>query len=169
MIRLGLILCLVAAGAAAQLKSLPNQAGNGRLSLSGTAITDPKAVTSLLGADLGEGWIVVKIKATPQTPNPLRLTIDDFTLVSRKNGEKSGAMSPNAIAGSGRMIVTGASSRGSGVGATNGMGMPFPTAGPRVTGVGTGGSTEGGMADARIERSMGPEDPRLVLLEAKVF
>jgi hypothetical protein len=157
-------LCALAAD-----KSLPNQAGNSKLSLSGTAITDRKAVTDLMGIDLGEGFIVVKIKATPQTLQPLRLSIDDFTLVSRKNGEKSGAMAPTAIAGSGAMIVTaGPSQSGQTVGARpNPSGIPgLP--GQGGGGIGNSGSVEGGMAEVRTERSK-TEDPRLPFLEAKVF
>jgi hypothetical protein len=149
-------------------KSLPNQAGNAKLSLNGTAVTDRKAVTDLMGIDLGEGFIVVKIKAAPQTLAPLRISIDDFTLVSRKNGEKSGAMSPSAIAGSGGIIITGTQS-GQGIGATNGMGMPIgiPTRGSGG-GIGNAGTTEGGMAEVRTERRS-TSDPRLPFLEAKVL
>ncbi len=149
-------------------KSLPNQAGNAKLSLSGTAITDRKLVTELMGIDLGEGYMVVKIRAVPQTLQPLRLSIDDFTLISRKNGEKSGAMAPHAIAGSGAMIVLGTKSQsGQGIGAQNSpMGIPgMPNSGG---GIGNTGSVDGGMADIRTERRS-TADPRLPFLEAKVF
>jgi hypothetical protein len=156
----------------ADKKSLPNQAGNSKLSLDATAITDRKQITDLLGVDLGEGYIVVKMKATPQTPDPLRVSIDDFTLISRKNGEKSGAFSPSAIAGSAVMVVqpTFSDLRIS----SSGMGMPIPTGGPGTRtpvqrpGIGTGGSTENGQADAKMTRNK-TEDPRLKILEEKVF
>jgi hypothetical protein len=162
---LGLLIALCAPAAD---KSLPNQAGNSKLSLNGTAITDRKAITSLMGIDLGEGYIVVKIRATPQTLQPLRLSIDDFTLVSRKNGEKSGAMAPTAIAGSGAMIVTpGPLQSGQGIGSrSNPVGIPgMPGQGG---GIGNTGGIEGGMAEVRTERNK-TEDPRLTFLEAKVF
>lgn len=170
MTRARLIFGLLAAlTALAADKSLPNQAGNSKLSLTGTAITDRKAVTALMGIDLGEGYIVVKIRAVPQTLQPLRLSIDDFTLVSRKNGEKSGAMAPHAIAGSGAMIVTGAQPQsGQGIGTRNNPvgipGMPGTGGG----GIGNTGGVEGAMAEVRTERR-GTEDPRLPFLEAKVF
>lgn len=166
MTRWALFLALVAIDVIAQTKSLPNQAGNAKLGLRGTVITDRNAVTSLLGVDLGEGYIVVQMKATPQTPTPLRMSIDDFTLVSRKNGEKSGALAPNAIVGSSRLIVATTTRGGGGIGSTNGMGMPMP---PRNSGIGNVGGTESGVAEARIETSKGPEDPRMAVLESKVF
>ncbi len=153
------LFCALATG-----QSLPNQAGNSKLSLSGTAISDRKEVTALMGIDLGEGFIVVKIRAVPQTLQPLRLSIDDFTLVSRKNGEKSGAMAPSTIAGSAAIIVTrGPSQSGQGIGTTNPMGMPNG-----MNGIGNSGSVDGGMAEIRIENSK-KQDPRLPILEAKVF
>jgi hypothetical protein len=166
----GLLLALGAT--AADKKSLPNQAGNSKLSLDATVITDRKQVTDLLGIDLGESYIVVKMKATPQTLEPLRLSIDDFTLLSRKNGEKSGAFSPTAIAGSAVMVVqpTFSDLRIS----STGMGMPIPVggAGTRTPvqrpGIGGGGATESGTAEATISRSK-TEDPRLAVLESKVF
>ncbi|MEO5922250.1 MAG: hypothetical protein ABIR70_00330 [Bryobacteraceae bacterium] len=170
----GLILALCAMGAD---KSLPNQAGNAKLSLNGTAITDRKAITDLMGIDLGEGFIIVKIRATPQTLQPLRVSMDDFTLVSRKNGEKSGAMAPHAIAGSGAMIIGDARAQsGQGIGTRNNPStMPTPVGGQPIGGmptngggIGNTGSVQEGTSDARFERRAG-EDPRLPYLEAKAF
>lgn len=158
---------LTALGAMAADKSLPNQAGNSKLSLSGTVVADRKAVTDLMGIDLGEGYIVVKIRATPQTLQALRLSIDDFTLISRKNGERSGAMAPHAIAGSGAMIVTGAKSNGQGIGVGNNPNR-IPGLPGSSSGIGNTGGVEGGMAEVRTETRKG-EDPRLSFLEAKVF
>lgn len=162
----------------AETKSLPNQAGNGKLSLRGTAITDRKQIASLLGVDLGEGWVVVKLWAAPEIPAPLRLSIDDFTLISRKNGVRSGAFAPSAIAGSAVLVVTpGAKQGGQQIGGPIRQvppGMPVPPVGrtplPRAGGGGisNSGTIEGGEAEARIERNRS-EDPRLAALEAKVF
>jgi hypothetical protein len=46
---------------------------------------------------LGTGYIAVKVRATPLGPDPLPLSPDDFTLVSRKDGEKSGALPPDGF------------------------------------------------------------------------
>jgi hypothetical protein len=170
----------LAAGAAAlaQNKSLPNQAGNAKLSLRGTAITDRKEIAALLGVDLGPDWIVVKLWAGPETPNPLRLSIDDFTLISRKNGERSGAFAPSAIAGAAAMIVRpGPAQGGQQIGGPVSQmppGLPVPPLGggplPRASagGIGNSGTIEGGEADIQMQRRR-QEDPRLAALEAKAF
>lgn len=185
MTRTALLLAIFAMGAVAQNKSLPNQAGNSKLGLSGTAITDRKAITDLLGVDLGPGYVVVKLKATPQTPAALRLSIDDFTLVSRKNGEKSGAMAPSAIFGSGTMVVRGGGAQGPDrigeranpdvirppVG-TVGTPIPrnrLPGANGQTGGIGNGGTIEGGLAEVDTNTRRLPDDPRLEVLESKVF
>ncbi|MEO8096259.1 MAG: hypothetical protein ABI811_01050 [Acidobacteriota bacterium] len=168
-----LILCFTFTAMAAD-KSLPNQAGNLKVGLNGTAITDRKEIQNLLGVDMGEGYIVVKIRVTPQTPpDKLRMSIDDFTLINRKNGEKSGAMSPSGIAGSATMVVMRPQSVPGSLG-TNGMGMPIPpspVSRPRSPGIGNAGGTDSGMAEAGVTRTT--VDPKLAALEAalqeKVF
>lgn len=168
--RLIVALLIAATACAADRKSLPNQAGNAKLSLDATVITDRKQITDLLGVDPGEHFIVVKMRATPQAFEPLRLSLDDFTLISRKNGERSGAFAPSAIAGSTVLVVqpTFSDIRSS----SAGMGMPLPTGGagtrPMPPGVGIGGGTESATADATITHNR-TVDPRLAALEAKVF
>ena len=115
---IGLLGALSALGAD---KSLPNQAGNAKLSLSGTAITDRAEITALMGVDLGEGFIIVKIKASPQTLAPLRVGIDDFTLVSRKDGEKSGASGSDTGAGVRSVATCGARSTATRAGRPSGL------------------------------------------------
>jgi hypothetical protein len=166
---IGLMFALCAL--AADTKSLPNQAGNAKLSLTGTVITDRKAIADLIGIDLGEGFIIVKIRAVPQTLQALRVSMDDFTLISRKNGAKSGAMSPDAIAGQATMVLQ--TARGS----RSDIGMPAPVTripvGPMGIpgpggGIGNSGSIQEGTADAKMERRTGA-DPRLPYLEATAF
>jgi hypothetical protein len=76
----------------------PNQAANRKLSLEGTVIPKQEDVTKLLGVNLGEGYIVVRLRATPQNGEPLRLAPHDFTLISRKDGERSRAMEAYFVA-----------------------------------------------------------------------
>lgn len=169
--------CLVAGLAAmtalAEDKSLPNQAGNSKVSLQGTVVTDRKEVAQLLGMDLGDGYVVVKIRVLPQTLEALRVGIDDFTLVSRKDGEKSGALSPSQIFG-GTSLVVGPARQGSqglgtrspapvGVGGIGGLGQPGGG------GIGNTGSTDSGLAEARVVKSKAGDDPRMAPLEAKML
>ena len=91
--------------AAEDIKSLPNQAGNGNIDLAGTAILDAKEIEQVVGAPMEPGYIVVKLKASPRTLGALRISPDDFTLVSRKDGERSDAISPGQIGGSANLIL----------------------------------------------------------------
>jgi hypothetical protein len=97
-----IIACCVSA---ADIKSLPNQAGNGDIDLSGSVILDSKEIQQILGTDLGPGYIVVRIKVSPRTQQAIRIGADDFTLISRKDGERSAAMMPSQIGGSANLIL----------------------------------------------------------------
>ena len=84
---------------AADIKSLPNQAGNGNIDLSGTVIVDSKEIQQLLGAPMQTGYVVVQVKVNPRTLGAIRISPDDFMLVSRKDGERSAALVPSQIGG----------------------------------------------------------------------
>jgi hypothetical protein len=91
--------------AAADLKSLPNQAGNGNIDLAGTVLIDSKDIQQVLGTTLDPGYIVVRIKVEPRMLQAIRISADDFTLVSRKDGERSEALEPSQIGGSANLIL----------------------------------------------------------------
>ena len=99
----GLILSCLAA--AADLKSLPNQAGNGNIDLAGTVFIDSKDIQQVLGTTLDPGYIVVRIKVEPRMLQAIRISADDFTLVSRKDGERSEALEPGQIGGAANLIL----------------------------------------------------------------
>lgn len=105
-----LLLCTSAALAGDQ-KQLPNQAGNDDVDLQGTALLAPADIRQALGGNDLAGphvtgnYIVVRIKATPKSGKPLRIGPDDFTLLSRKNGERGGALTPHQVAGGGSVLV----------------------------------------------------------------
>lgn len=157
-------------------KSLPNRAGNSKVSLRAKAITDRAQITKLMGVDLGEGYVVVDIEVTPERPEGLYVSIGDFTLISRKDGERGRAMAPSEIAGSGGLIISRPNANGGSAIGTRapGQGAPLPGTGIPGAGlgggaIGTAGPTEGGLAEARpAPRSTG-EDPRLAPLEDRVL
>jgi len=91
--------------AAADLKSLPNQAGNGNIDLAGTVYIDSKDIQQVLGTTLGPGYIVVRIRVEPRMLQAIRISADDFTLVSRKDGERSDALIPSQIGGAANLIL----------------------------------------------------------------
>ena len=90
---------------AADLKSLPNQAGNGNIDLTGTVFIDSKDIQQVLGTTLDPGYIVVRIKVEPRMLHAIRISADDFTLVSRKDGERSEALVPSQIGGAANLIL----------------------------------------------------------------
>jgi hypothetical protein len=161
-------LALVAFAARADdLKTLPNQAGNDDVDLAGTALVDQKDIQQALGADLGAGFVVVRIKVIPRAGHSILVSPDDFTLISRKDGDRSGAMSPSQIAGTSVLVVTPGRGGGTSVGRhspVGGLSIPGMSGG----GIGTGG-TQSGEADAHVE-TKGDADtnnPLMAALKAK--
>ncbi len=102
-------LILIAAAAvlcmAGERKQLPGQAGNDDVDLEGSVVLTREEVTAAIGSDIGEGYIVVRMKVIPKGDAPLRVGPDDFTIISRKDGQRSQALSPSEIAGKGAMVV----------------------------------------------------------------
>jgi hypothetical protein len=92
-------------------KQLPNQAGNDDIDLQGTALMTPAEIRQALGGNdlagrnVDAGMIVVRIKVTPKSPKAMRVGSDDFSLLSRKNGERSPALTPHQVAGGGSVLV----------------------------------------------------------------
>ncbi len=100
------ILLLCASAFAADPKPLFNQAGNDDIDLAGTVLIVRNDIQlALEGPDLPPGYIAVHMKVTPKSEQSLRISPDDFTLLSRKNGERSPALSPHQIAGGGTVLV----------------------------------------------------------------
>jgi hypothetical protein len=90
---------------AADKKAFPGQAGNDNIELTGTLIMDAAEIHQTVGSDLGPGIIVARIKASNKTGDPMRIGPDDFTLISRKNGDRGGALEPGQLAGGSALIV----------------------------------------------------------------
>jgi hypothetical protein len=90
---------------AGERKQLPGQAGNDDVDLEGSVLLTHEEVTEAIGSDIGEGYIVVRMKVIPKGAAPLRVGPDDFTIISRKDGQKCTALAPSEIAGKGAMVV----------------------------------------------------------------
>jgi hypothetical protein len=145
-------------------KQLPGQAGNDDIDLTASVLITRDEIQEALGADIGAGYIVIRVKATPKSEQPLRISPDDFTFVSRKDGQRSQALAPNQVAGTGGAMVvksTQAPQRKSSVllGGLGG-GVGSGNSGPGNSGVDI--KMEGGDAKA-------PESPLLAALKAKVL
>jgi len=144
----------------ADKKQLPGQAGNDDLDLSGQLFVTPEEVKEALGADLGPGYVVVRMRAIPKTEKPLRIGPDDFTMISSKDGQKSEALDPEQIGGKGALVVT----RDKGDGRHTGVSL-----GGLGGGVGASpGSVHETIKDAKVDENS-KESPILPVLKEKAF
>lgn len=89
---------------AGERKNLPGQAGNDDVELEATLILNHDDVTAAVGADIGEGYVVARVKVMPKGDTPLRVSPDDFTMLG-KDGQRATALAPSEIAGKGELIV----------------------------------------------------------------
>ena len=164
--RLQIAFALAIVANAAEKKPLPNQAGNDDIDLAGTVMLERPDVQQALGGDLGQGYVLVRIKVTPKADAGLRVSPDDFTLLSRKDGERSPALDPNQIGGKGALIVRPAAEQPGGDGTR--------TNGPIWGGVTVrSGSTKkaGGLGDgpeAKTDNTV-EESPLLAILKQKML
>jgi hypothetical protein len=57
-----------------------------------------------LGADMETGYVIVRVKVSPKS-GPLQISPDDFTLLSRKNGDRADAIAPAQIVSKSALTV----------------------------------------------------------------
>jgi hypothetical protein len=164
-----LILVPALVALAADKKPLPNQAGNDDVDLTGALMTERQEIRDALGAELGPGYFVVRVKVMPKTDMPLRVSPDDFTLISRKDGDRSPALEPTQIAGQGALVVHPAAEQPGGDGTrTNG---PI-WGGVSVRGGNSGAkkqSKEGDGPEAKIDNSVPEKGSLLAALKEKIL
>jgi hypothetical protein len=90
---------------AADRKPLPNQAGNDDIDIFATVVLDRQEIRQALGTDLMDGYALVRVRVVPKADQALRLGTNDFTLLSRKDGERSPALDPEQITGQAGLIL----------------------------------------------------------------
>ena len=89
------------------------QAANASVSLDATVYADPDSVRQAVTDDLGNHYIVVRLKVTPKGA-ALPIQLEDFTLRTDKDGEKSHPYVATQIAGQGVLVVSEVASGGGG-------------------------------------------------------
>jgi len=101
------ILCALSTmnATAADKKAFPGQAGNDNIELTGTLLLDPAQIRDAVGSELGPGIIVARVKASNKTGDPMRIGPGDFSLLSRKDGDRGDALAPAELAGGSALIV----------------------------------------------------------------
>ena len=69
-----------------------------------TVMLEPTDMRNALGEDLESGYAIVRVKVSPKS-DPLRVSPEDFTLLSRKNGDRADAISPSQIVSKSALTV----------------------------------------------------------------
>ncbi|MBZ5603183.1 MAG: hypothetical protein LAO79_12850 [Acidobacteriia bacterium] len=163
-----LALLLLGFSVFAEKKPLSGQAGNDDIELVGSVLIDPAEMSQALGGDLSKGYVMVRIKATPKTDKPLRIGPDDFTIISRKDGQRSGALEPGQIAGRGALVVKASPNQPGGEGTmTNGPIWGGIAGISRGTSAGNTAGADGGVEAKVDNESKGKDNPLLGILKAK--
>jgi len=171
----GWVLLGAIASLSAAEKKLPiEQTSNELIDISATALLERDQIRQELGSDLGADIVVVRVTVRPVSDKPIQLSLDDFLLVSSKDGQRSEPYAPSQIAGSAALVVTPSGTRNGGPGSN----PKRPSWGGGIGGIGGIGSSGGGVGnsggtangDAKVEStSADKENPLLAVLTDKVL
>lgn len=69
-----------------------------------TLMLEPSDMRDALGVELDPGYVIVRVKAASKG-DTLRVSPEDFTLLSRKNGDRADALAPAQIASKSSLTV----------------------------------------------------------------
>ena len=130
-----------------------------------TLYLDKDSVVKAVGLDPGLQLIVVEVKFSPRGENKVPLWLDDFTLLSHKDGQRSTPLTPTQIAGRGGIAVATRPDHPRGMGGTIGLG-PIGIGRPHETvSQGTTPATEVAVTDGAREEA----NPLLAALKEHVL
>jgi hypothetical protein len=74
------------------------------ITVDATLMLEPSDMREALGTELESGYVIVRVKAASKG-DTLRVSPDDFTLLSRKNGDRADALAPAQIASKSALTV----------------------------------------------------------------
>src|SRR5271156_6743026 len=133
-------------------KKLPiDETSNDLLAISVSAPLDKDQIKQELGSDLGDDIVVIRLTARPVSDKPVQLSLDDFLLVSGKDGQRSEPYAPGQLAGSDSLSVTPNGVRRGGLGD-----HPHrPTLGIGGIGIGGGGAGATPPPDVKVQETGG--------------
>ena len=159
-------------------KKLPiEQTSNELIDISASALVEKDQIRQELGSDLGGDIVVVRITVRSVSDKPIQISLDDFILVSGKDGQRSQPYAPSQIAGNSTLVVTPQGNRG-GLGSNNTGpiwgGIPGTSGRPsRLPGSGGAvGSSSSGTEGVESKVETGKSDqanPLLAVLKDKVL
>jgi hypothetical protein len=88
-------------------KKLPiEQNSNELVEISATVTLDKDQIKQELGSDFGGDIVLVKVTVHPVSDKPIKVSLDDFLLVSGKDGQRAQPYTPSQLAGSDTLVVT---------------------------------------------------------------
>jgi hypothetical protein len=124
----------------------------------------------IAGSDLGGSIVVVQVTVRPLGDDPVKIWLDDFTLLSDKDGQRAAPFQPSQIAGAGAIVVKNAATSKSSTTIMN------QGAGGTIMGMPTGGPVMGNGASATPSAEIEVKDaqdntdsPLLVALRQKAL
>ena len=91
--------------------------------------------SNIAGSDLGGNIVVVRVTVRPLGDDPVKVWLDDFMLLSDKDGQRAEPFEPSQIAGAGAIMVKDASKSSSTTVLADGPSgtmMGMPTGGPMM-------------------------------------
>src|SRR5579875_3360154 len=81
-------------------------ASNEKIDIIATISLSEEEVTRKLGADPGNGIVLLDVRVIPKTDKPVQVSPDDFILLAHDDGERSKPFEPSEIAGQGALVVS---------------------------------------------------------------
>jgi hypothetical protein len=105
------LLCWTVALCGADKKLPVEQSSNDLVEIEGTLVLDRDEIRKEVGSDLGGSIIMVRMRVRPLTEKPVRINLDDFFVISGKDGQRSTPYTPSQIAGASTLMVTPTTSR----------------------------------------------------------
>ena len=140
------------------------------LEISATPIIDKDQIRHEVGSDLGGDIVVVRVQLRPVSEKPVKVSLDDFLLVSGKDGQRSQPYAPSQIAGDMALVLTPQGAKNAGMGANKGPrwgGMAGPLGFPGGSVGNTGGTSS---VDTKVETvNSDKPNPLLQTLKDKVL
>jgi hypothetical protein len=176
-VRYLILTAVLATLAAAEKHTGPVSSEDEFLVVTGSAVPDRQSVIKTIGRDPGMDLIIVDVNLAPRGENKIAVNFDDFTLISRKDGQRSQPLAPAQIAGKGALVVAQGGTGGGG-GMFSGSRGPIwggaPGTGTRPKRVGGDGESGAvaGPTETKAAVTTGEKDkdnPLLALLKEKAL
>jgi len=147
------------------------RSSNDFVEISGNLLMDKDQIkqavgTDITGSQLGDNIVVVQVTVRPLGDDPVKIWLDDFLLLSDKDGQRAAPFQPSQIAGAGAIVVKdGKTQKSSSMGQFGPIiGMPY---GGPAFGDGTSAHPS---ADIEVkDADATTESPLLVALRQKVL